>query len=98
MAILLHNQGVDWSQELYQAVFDRLVPDRSNPPAGLIAHFGAPGAEGGWQVIEAWESEEASQRFVEEGIIPVAQELGAPPFDSNVVEIHNSLVRQVGSA
>lgn len=45
MAVLVHNQGADWNQGLYQAIFDRVIPDRSRPPAGLIAHVGAPGAD-----------------------------------------------------
>jgi hypothetical protein len=92
MAVLVVNQAADWSQELYQATFDRAIPDRNNPPAGLIAHFGAPGAAGGWQVIDVWESEDAFRRFLEEAVYPAAQELGAPPFDTKVVEIYSSLI------
>ena len=92
MAVLVVNRGAEWTQELYQATFDRAIPDRANPPAGLIAHFGAPADGGGWQVIDAWESEEAFRRFLQESVIPAAQALGAPPFDSQVVELYNSLV------
>jgi hypothetical protein len=92
MAILVSHQGADWNQELYQATFDRAIPDRSNPPAGLIAHFGAPREEGGWQVIDVWESEEAFRRFLDEKVIPAAQDLEAPPFDTKVSELHNSLI------
>jgi hypothetical protein len=69
-----------------------VVPDPSNPPAGLIAHLAAPMEGGGWQIIETWESEEALASFVNETIMPVAQELGAPPFDSRVVARYNSLI------
>ena len=92
MAILVQNQAPDWNQELYQSTFDRVIPDRSNPPAGMIAHYAAPGADGGWQVVDVWESEEAFRSFLEGTVIPAAQELGAPPFDSKVVELYNSLV------
>lgn len=92
MAVLVQNQGAGWNRELYQATFDKAIPDRSHPPAGLIAHFGAPMEGGGWQVIDVWESEEAFRRFLEESVIPAAQELGAPPFDSKVVEVHNALI------
>lgn len=92
MAVLVHNQSADWNRDLYQATFDRVIPDRSKPPAGLIAHFGAPQEGGGWQVIDAWESEAAFRRFLEEAVIPAAQALGAPPFDTTVVELHNSLI------
>ena len=91
MAVLVHNQGADWNQGLYDATFARAIPDRTNPPAGLIAHYAAPREAGGWQVVDVWESEEAFRRFVQEAVLPVAKELGAPPFDTTVVEIHNSL-------
>ncbi|MFE2431629.1 hypothetical protein ACFXJ5_33465 [Streptomyces sp. NPDC059373] len=92
MAILVHNQSADWTQELYQTVFDRTLPDPTKPPTGLIAHFAAPGEGGGWQVIDVWESEDALRRFMEETVYPAAQELEAPPFDSKVVEVYNSLI------
>ncbi|MBT2489208.1 hypothetical protein J7E96_11880 [Streptomyces sp. ISL-96] len=92
MAILVINHGANWTKDLYQATFDRVIPDRTNPPAGLISHVGAPGDGGGWQVIDVWESEEAFRRFMEESVKPAAQELGAPPFDSKVVEVYNSLI------
>lgn len=92
MAVLVVNQGAEWTQELYQAAFDRAIPDRTNPPAGLVAHFGAPGEGGGWQVIDVWESEEQFRRFLEESVIPAAKAIGAPPFDTQVVELYNSLI------
>lgn len=92
MAVLAHHQGADWTQDLYQATFDRVIPDRSKPPAGLLVHLAAPREEGGWQVVEVWESEDACRRFVEEAVIPAAQDLGAPRFDSKFVEVSNSLM------
>ena len=92
MAVLVHNVAADWTQDLYQATFDRAIPDRANPPAGLIAHFAGPLKTGGWQVIDVWESEDAFRRFLDGSVIPAAKDLGAPPFDSTVVELHNSLI------
>jgi hypothetical protein len=92
MAVLVHNQGADWNQETYQTTFDRVMPDRTKPPVGLIAHFAAPLTGGGWQVIDVWESEDALRRFMEESVFPATKELGAPPFDTTVVQLHNSLI------
>ncbi|MEV1069673.1 hypothetical protein [Streptomyces sp. NPDC050263] len=92
MTVLVYNQAADWNQELYQSTFDRVIPDRTNPPAGLIAHFASAREAGGWQVIDVWESEDAFRRFLEESIIPAAKDLGAPPFDTSIVELHNSLI------
>ncbi|WP_406403752.1 hypothetical protein OH805_30570 [Streptomyces sp. NBC_00879] len=92
MAVLVQNYGAGWNEELYQATFDRAIPDRAKPPAGLVAHLAAPGENGGWQVVDVWESEAEFRQFVEGTLMPVAQELGAPPFDTSVVELLNSLI------
>jgi hypothetical protein len=90
VAIMNHHTGSQWNQALYDEIFERVIPDRSNPPTGLVAHFGAP-AESGWQVVEIWESQDAWDRFRKDTLIPAAQDMGAPPFDTATVEIHNSL-------
>lgn len=92
MAVLVVNQSAEWTQELYQTTLDRVIPDRTNPPAGMVAHYAAPREGGGWQVIDVWESEDAFRRFLEESVIPAAKELGAPPFESRVTELYNSLI------
>ncbi|WP_328927387.1 hypothetical protein OG429_24385 [Streptomyces sp. NBC_00190] len=92
MAVLVYNRGADWTQELYQAMHDRVLPDPANPPAGLLAHFASPSERGGWQVIDVWESEADFQRFTEEKLIPAAQDLGTPPFETKVSEIYNHLI------
>ncbi|MEV2271784.1 hypothetical protein [Nonomuraea africana] len=92
MAILAHHQGAGWTEELYQATFERAVPDRENPPAGLIAHFGMPDGAGGWHVIDVWESEEVLRRFLREVVQPAAQDLDAPPFETTVYEVRDSLI------
>ncbi|MEV4439949.1 hypothetical protein AB0K09_13145 [Streptomyces sp. NPDC049577] len=92
MTVMVHSRGAAWTRELYQETFDRAVPDPDDPPAGLIAHFAGPGEEGGWQVVEVWESVEAFHGFLEKAVLPVARDLKAPPFDSSTVEIHNALI------
>ncbi|MGV9455827.1 hypothetical protein [Streptomyces sp. NPDC003635] len=92
MSVLVQNYAANWNQELYQQAFERAIPDPANPPAGLIAHFAAPGETGGWQVVDVWETEEAFRSFLEEKVIPAAKEIGAPPFDTSVVEAHNILI------
>ncbi|MER5467781.1 hypothetical protein ABZX90_04585 [Streptomyces sp. NPDC002935] len=92
MTVLVHNQSAAWNQKLYDTIFERVIPDRAKPPTGLVAHYSAPLASGGFQVVDVWESEDAYRRFEAEVIAPAAQDLGLPPFDTAVVEIHNSLV------
>ncbi|MFI7414611.1 hypothetical protein ACIBU0_38815 [Streptomyces sp. NPDC049627] len=39
-----------------------------------------------------WESEEDFRRFLAGSVVPAAKGLGAPPFESHVTELYNSLV------
>ncbi|MGW0844867.1 hypothetical protein ACWD26_32995 [Streptomyces sp. NPDC002787] len=92
MPVLAYHHGPDWSQELYQATLNRAIPDPDSLPSGMIAHYAAPAEGGGWQVVDVWESAEDHDRFVRERVVPAAQELGAPPFETKVTELYNSLV------
>ncbi|MFI1968885.1 hypothetical protein BLA24_24125 [Streptomyces cinnamoneus] len=92
MAILVHHRSAVWNQELYTATFNGAIPDTSKPPAGLIAHFAGPMASGGWQVIDVWESEDALRAFMETDVARVVQGIQAPPFESTVVDVANSLI------
>ena len=94
MAIMIVHQGADWNQDLYDRTMARVIPDPSNPPDGLIAHFGGPSQGGGWQVADIWESEGHWERFRDGTLIPVAQEIQAPPFDSDIGRLHNKIVTQ----
>ena len=73
-------------------------PDPSNPPDGLIAHFGGPDPKGGWRVTDVWESEAQWERFRDETLVAAVQEIQAPPFDSAVGELHNKIVSQLVTA
>jgi hypothetical protein len=92
MAILITHQGPGWSQYLYDRTMERVIPDPSNPPDGMLAHFGGPSQGGGWKVTDIWESEAKWERFRDETLMPAAQEIQAPPFDSDVGELHNKIV------
>lgn len=68
MAIVNIVQPPGGTREMYDAVSAKMNVD-ANPPDGLIMHA-AGDAHGTWQIIEVWESEEQSQRFVEERLVP----------------------------
>jgi hypothetical protein len=94
MAILIVNQGADWNQDIYDRILERVIPDPSNPPEGMTAHFAGPNQNGGWQVADVWESEADWERFRDETLIPAAQEMQAPPFDTNIGDLHNKIVTE----
>ena len=83
------------SQDTYEAltrqIFGTLQPETL--PEGLILHTAGPRDEGGWRVIDVWESEDAFWRFFDAQLLPAAQELGQAPPDSRpeFFAIHNMI-------
>jgi hypothetical protein len=76
IAMLVDNpQG---SQEMYDKVRAQIGLDA---PAGGIFHAAGPSPNGGWRVIEVWDSEEDAQKFFKERLGPAleANGLGPPP-------------------
>lgn len=98
MAILIVHQGADWNQDLYDRTMERVIPDPSNPPDGMLAHFAGPGQNGGWKVADIWESEAQWERFRDETLIPAVQEIQAPGFDTDIGELHNKIVAERAAA
>ena len=95
MAVVIWNSSPDWSQGLYEQTATKLWGGTLTPdylPEGNLAHIAMPRPEGGWQVVDVWESEEAYEAFAQARLIPVALALNAPPFDSKTIQAHTVLV------
>ena len=90
MAIAMMVDNPRGSQEVYDKVRAHLGLDR---PAGGIFHVAGPSPNGGWRVIEVWESEEDAKRFVEERLQPAFDALGLPrPPGREFWPVHNMIV------
>lgn len=76
MAIAMMVDNPEGSQEIYDRVREQLGLDK---PAGGIFHFAGLSPNGGWRVIEVWESEEDAKRFVKERLLPAFGAVGVPP-------------------
>ena len=80
MAVVLVHQGPGLTRESYEETVRRLTGGGSLespadwPVEGLLVHA-AGEAEGGFRVVDVWESEEAVQRFGET-LIPILREVG----------------------
>lgn len=74
IALLLDNPT--GSKEIYESVREQLKLER---PAGGIAHVAGPSPNGGWRVIELFESEEEAKRFLQERLGPAVKAAGGPP-------------------
>ena len=78
MAVAMMVDNPQGSQEIYERLRALIGLER---PAGGIFHLAGPSPNGGWRVIEVWESEEDAQRFFEERVMPATEAVGAeaPP-------------------
>ena len=74
MAVVVLNEIEGGSQDLYDRVNPKVMPD--GLPEGCHAHIAGP-VEGGWRVITVWESEERFQQFRDEKLIPALRETGS---------------------
>lgn len=79
------------TQGQYETVHGHMNVE-SDPPEGIIFHSAGP-IDGGWGVIDFWESREAFDRFASGRLMPAVQELGdsalpGPP-DVHEFPVHN---------
>jgi hypothetical protein len=90
MAIAMMVDNPAGSQEVYEKVRAHLGLDK---PAGGIFHLAGPSPNGGWRVIEVWDSEEAANRFFREQFIPALKAIGfeGPPPPREFWPVHNAM-------
>jgi hypothetical protein len=84
--MLVDNPAV--SQEQYDKVREHLGLDA---PAGGIVHIAGPSPNGGWRVIEVWESEDDAERFFQERLRPAFEAVGisGPPPQPQFWPVHS---------
>jgi hypothetical protein len=76
MAVAMIVDNPQGSQETYERVREHLGLEQ---PAGGIFHAAGPSPNGGWRVMEVWESEQDAKRFAKERMLPAFEAVGAPP-------------------
>ena len=88
VTLIIELDGV--TAEQYDAVMQNLgLADGSQSwPEGAIAHYAGP-AEGGWCVVDVWESREHFDRFAEERLGPATSQAGVPVPQPREVPVHN---------
>jgi hypothetical protein len=81
MPVVLVHQGPTLTREQYEAAVGKLTGGKTRletradwPVAGLMVHV-AGQAQGGFRVVDVWESEEAARRFGEM-LLPILEEVG----------------------
>ena len=87
MTVALMVDNPNGSQDLYERVLAIAGAER---PVGGIAHVAGPSPNGGWRVIEVFESEEDAQRFFAERVRPAFEAVGADaPPPPQIWPVHN---------
>jgi hypothetical protein len=87
MAVAMLIDNPNGSKEIYEQLRERIGLDK---PAGGIVHVAGPSPNGGWRVIEIWESEEDAKRFLAERLGPAAEAVGtSPPPPPELWPVHN---------
>jgi hypothetical protein len=72
----------------YDEVMERLDRIGGASPDGRRYHVAHP-IEGGWEVVDVWDSPETLERFASESLVPILLEAGIDPPDPRVATIHN---------
>ena len=75
MAVGIRIKLSDVDQETFDNIQRAVDPD-SNPPNGLIFHASGP-IDGGWGVLDFWQSRAHFDRFAEERIGPAVAASGS---------------------
>ena len=75
MAVAMMVDNPEGSQEIYEKVRAQMGLEA---PAGGIFHAAGPSPNGGWRVIEVFESDEDARRFREERLMPAFDAAGVP--------------------
>jgi hypothetical protein len=90
MAVAMMVDNPEGSQEIYEQIRAHLGLEK---PAGGILHIAGPSPNGGWRVIEVWDSEDEAIRFFQERFVPALRELGidGPPPPSELWPVHNAM-------
>ena len=87
MAVAFLQELPGATQEQYDQVVEAL---RGQTAEGRIFHVAGP-MEGGWRVVDVWESQEAVDTFFQEQLGPALQEAGIAAAPPQFWPVHNML-------
>jgi hypothetical protein len=94
MAFVRLFDNPEGTQEQYDAASEQLGIDASNLPDGGLFHVAGPSPSGGWRVVEVWESEEKADKFDQETLLPLLQQVGVERPEPQTWQVHNLVMRR----
>lgn len=101
VAYLQEFEPGDRSTTNYDAINERLGTDE-NPPEGLLVHTAGFTDDGTFRIYDVWESREHAERFRQERLMPVIQEVMAgqsprPPVKDEMYDLHHAVAGRQGT-
>jgi heme-degrading monooxygenase HmoA len=69
MPVLMIGEVPNLSEEVYAGMMGQMMP-LMRAHQGFVSHAAGPGPEGGWRVVEVWESEEDGRKWFDENVQP----------------------------
>ena len=93
MAFVRLFDNPDGTQQQYDQASAAIGVTGENAPDGAILHVAGASPNGGWRVVEIWESEDAARKFDEEQIEPVLRQVGIQRPAPETWQVHNLIVR-----
>ena len=77
----------DFTSKHFDQVWDGIRAAGHSHPKGLLSHVGFAHPDGGWMVVDVWESAEA---FAEFGkiLLPLVQKTGVNVPDPKIAPVH----------
>ena len=87
----------DFTAQDYDKVWDDLRAAGQSKPKGLLSHAGFAKPEGGWMVIEIWESTDAFNEFGKT-LMPIIQKIGKNVPPPQVTPAYYVLIQQSENA
>jgi quinol monooxygenase YgiN len=81
-----------FTQDHYEQIRGAVAPGNraSDISTGLLYHVAGP-TDGGWRVIEVWESQEVADRFFQETLAPAFQQANVQGTQPQVFPVHNTM-------
>ena len=85
VAQIVENPG--GTKEQYEQVIQAIGLTGSQLAPGQLVHFAGP-VEGGWRVVNVWESQEVADKFWNEKVKPARQKAGLPDTAPTSFPVH----------
>lgn len=81
----------DGTVEAYDRVMERMGLTGGEPPPGAIFHVAGARPDGGFRVVDVWESQEAFKAFADAQIAPLTAAEGFGQPTVSAWPVHNTL-------